>query len=67
MKTVLVSLKVQVDRGEWGTDLPSVETQIDNFKSVHKAIEDFQTSLKEAQHSEVSARQRWEVSSNGLT
>ena len=56
-----------MDRGEWGTDLPSVETQIDNFKSVLKAIEDFQTSLKEAKHSEVRAEQCWKVSSNGLT
>uniref|UniRef100_A0A8C4Z269 Dystonin n=1 Tax=Gadus morhua TaxID=8049 RepID=A0A8C4Z269_GADMO len=45
-------MQVQVDRGEWGTDLPSVETQIDDFKSVHQAIEEFQTSLKEAKHSE---------------
>ena len=56
-----------MDRGEWGTDLPSVETQIDNFKSVHQAIEEFQTSLKEAKHSEVSSAQRWEASCNGLT
>ncbi|KAG7276970.1 hypothetical protein CRUP_016460, partial [Coryphaenoides rupestris] len=46
-------MQVQVDRGDWGTDLPSVETQIDDFKSVHKAIEDFQMSLKEAKHSEM--------------
>ncbi|CAL8257405.1 unnamed protein product [Lota lota] len=48
-------MQVQVDRGEWGTDLPSVEMQIESFKSVHKAIEEFQMSLKEAKHSEVSS------------
>ena len=67
METARLSLKVQVDRGEWGTDLPSVETQIENFKSVHEAIEEFQMSLKEAKSSEVSPAQLLQVSSNRLT
>ncbi|KAJ3610721.1 hypothetical protein NHX12_022813, partial [Muraenolepis orangiensis] len=46
-------MQVQVDRGEWGTDLPSVETHIESFKSVHKAIEEFQMSLMEAKQSEM--------------
>lgn len=46
-------LKVQLDRGDWGSDLPSVETHLENHRSVHRAIEEFQMSLKEAKLSEV--------------
>ncbi|MGH0143205.1 UNVERIFIED_CONTAM: hypothetical protein FKN15_078200 [Acipenser sinensis] len=44
---------VQLDRSEWGSDLPTVETHLENHKSVHRAIEDFQMSLKEAKFSEI--------------
>lgn len=47
-------LKLQLDRSEWGNDLPSVETHIDNHSSVHRAVEEFQMSLKDAKLSEVS-------------
>lgn len=47
-------LKLQLDRSDWGNDLPSVETNIDNHSSVHRAIEEFQMSLKDAKLSEVS-------------
>ncbi|KAM4606986.1 dystonin [Polymixia lowei] len=50
-------MQVQLDRGEWGSDLPSVETQLENFKSVHRAIEEFQMSLKEAKLSEIQMTQ----------
>ncbi|XP_064173955.1 dystonin isoform X26 [Anguilla rostrata] len=46
-------MQVQLDRGEWGSDLPSVETHLENHKSMHRAIEEFQMSLKEAKHSEI--------------
>lgn len=47
------TLKLQLDRLDWGNDLPSVETHIDNHSSVHRAIEEFQMSLKDAKLSEV--------------
>lgn len=47
-------LKVQLDRSEWGSDLPGVEMHLENHKTVHRAIEEFQISLKEAKLSEVS-------------
>ncbi|GAA6101617.1 dystonin-like [Tachysurus ichikawai] len=43
----------QLDQGEWGSDLPSVESHLENHRNVHKAIEDFQMSIKEAQMSEM--------------
>ncbi|XP_029926299.1 dystonin isoform X3 [Myripristis murdjan] len=46
-------MQVQLDRAEWGSDLPSVETHLENHKSVHRAIEEFQMSLKEAKLSEI--------------
>lgn len=46
-------LKGQLDRTEWGSDLPSVESHLENHKNVHRAIEEFESSLKEAKISEV--------------
>uniref|UniRef100_A0A3B1JUF7 SH3 domain-containing protein n=1 Tax=Astyanax mexicanus TaxID=7994 RepID=A0A3B1JUF7_ASTMX len=46
-------MQLQLDRGEWGSDLPSVESHSENHRNVHKAIEDFQMSLKEAKISEI--------------
>ncbi|XP_041108040.1 dystonin-like isoform X11 [Polyodon spathula] len=46
-------MQVQLDRSEWGSDLPTVETHLENHKSVHRAIEEFQMSLKEAKYSEI--------------
>lgn len=49
----LSAFKVQLDQGEWGSDLPSVESHLENHRNVHKAIEDFQMSINEAKMSEV--------------
>ncbi|XP_014915962.1 dystonin isoform X5 [Poecilia latipinna] len=46
-------MHLQLERSEWGTDLPSVEMHLDNHKSVHRAIEEFQMSLKDARLSEI--------------
>ncbi|XP_051272564.1 dystonin isoform X11 [Dicentrarchus labrax] len=46
-------MQLQLDRSEWGSDLPSVEMHLENHKSVHRAIEDFQMSLKDAKLSEI--------------
>ncbi|KAG6931731.1 dystonin [Chelydra serpentina] len=46
-------MQVQLDRTEWGSDLPSVESHLENHKNAHRAIEDFESSLKEAKISEI--------------
>ncbi|XP_024244053.1 dystonin isoform X9 [Oncorhynchus tshawytscha] len=51
-------MQVQLDRGDWGSDLPSVETHLENHKGVHRAIEEFQMSLKEAKLSETQMNQK---------
>ncbi|XP_054655058.1 dystonin isoform X8 [Dunckerocampus dactyliophorus] len=49
----VAEMQLQLDRSEWGSDLPSVETHLDNHKTVHRAIDEFQMSLKEARLSEI--------------
>ncbi|NXF65183.1 DYST protein, partial [Ciccaba nigrolineata] len=51
--TWVEEMQVQLDRAEWGSDLPSVESHLENRKNVHKAIEEFESSLKEAKISEI--------------
>ncbi|XP_040839514.1 dystonin isoform X5 [Ochotona curzoniae] len=46
-------MQMQLDRTEWGSDLPSVESHLENHKNVHRAIEEFESSLKEAKISEI--------------
>ncbi|XP_060225826.1 dystonin isoform X15 [Meriones unguiculatus] len=46
-------MQVQLDHTEWGSDLPSVESHLENHKNVHQAIEEFESSLKEAKISEI--------------
>ncbi|XP_067862609.1 microtubule-actin cross-linking factor 1 isoform X13 [Heptranchias perlo] len=41
-------VQLRLDRAEWGTDLPSVETQLDTHKTIHTAVEELESSLKEA-------------------
>ncbi|XP_036104820.1 dystonin isoform X6 [Molossus molossus] len=43
----------QLDCTEWGSDLPSVESHLENHKNVHRVIEEFESSLKEAKISEI--------------
>ncbi|XP_015263784.1 PREDICTED: dystonin isoform X2 [Gekko japonicus] len=46
-------MQVQLDRAEWGSDLSSVESHAENHKNIHKAIEEFESSLKEAKVNEI--------------
>ncbi|XP_052330106.1 dystonin-like isoform X21 [Oncorhynchus keta] len=55
-------MQVQLDHGDWGADLPSVETHLENHRSVHRAIEEFQMSLKEAKLSEMQMTQAQKLS-----
>ncbi|XP_059422809.1 dystonin-like [Carassius carassius] len=47
-------MQVQLDQAEWGSDLSSVESNLGNHKDFHKAIEEFQMSIKEANMSEMT-------------
>ncbi|XP_056116142.1 dystonin isoform X4 [Rhinichthys klamathensis goyatoka] len=52
----------QLDQAEWGSDLPSVESNLGNHKDFHKAIEEFQMSIKEAKMSESQMTQPFKQS-----
>ncbi|XP_042071567.1 dystonin isoform X11 [Haplochromis burtoni] len=46
-------MQMELERSEWGSDMPSVKMNLDNHKNVHRVIEEFQMSLKEAKISEI--------------
>ncbi|XP_075058646.1 dystonin isoform X24 [Mixophyes fleayi] len=46
-------MQIQLDRGEWGSELSSIEIHIENHKNFQGAVEEFETSLKEAKMSEL--------------
>ncbi|NWU48846.1 MACF1 factor, partial [Dromas ardeola] len=41
-------MQMRLERAEWGTDLPSVETQLETQRHVHTSVEDLGSSVKEA-------------------
>ncbi|XP_041419112.1 dystonin isoform X12 [Xenopus laevis] len=46
-------MQVQLDRAEWGSDLSSIEGHLETHKHFHNAVEEFESSLKEAKMSEL--------------
>lgn len=44
---------MRLERAEWGTDLPSVEAQLDTQQHIHTSVEDLGSSVKEARMYEV--------------
>ncbi|XP_030626347.1 dystonin [Chanos chanos] len=55
-------MQTQLDQAEWGSDLPSVESYLENHKTFHRAVEEFQMSLKEAKLSEIQMSQSQKAS-----
>ncbi|KAG9493771.1 hypothetical protein GDO78_001574 [Eleutherodactylus coqui] len=49
----LEETQIQLERGEWGSDLSSIEIHLENHKNFHGVVEEFETSLKEAKMSEL--------------
>lgn len=46
--------QMKLERAEWGSDLPSVESQLDVQRHIHTSVEDLGASVKEARMYEVS-------------
>lgn len=44
---------MRLERAEWGTDLPSVESQLETQRHIHGSVEDLGSSVKEARMYEV--------------
>ncbi|NXP20400.1 MACF1 factor, partial [Scytalopus superciliaris] len=41
-------MQMRLERAEWGTDLPSVESQLETQRHIHTSVEDLGSSVKEA-------------------
>ncbi|XP_040205815.1 dystonin isoform X23 [Rana temporaria] len=46
-------MQIQLDRGNWGSELSSIEFHLESHKNFHGDIEEFETSLKEAKMTEL--------------
>lgn len=44
---------MRLERAEWGSDLPSVETQLETQRHIHSSVEELGSSVKEARLYEV--------------
>lgn len=43
----------RVDEGEWGSDLPTVESQLGSHRGLHQSIEEFRAKIERAKADEV--------------
>lgn len=44
----------RVDEGEWGSDLPTVESQLGSHRGLHQCVEEFRTKIERARADEVA-------------
>lgn len=43
----------RVDNGEWGSDLPGVESQLGSHRGLHQSVEEFRSKIERARADEV--------------
>ncbi|XP_053942186.1 microtubule-actin cross-linking factor 1 isoform X21 [Cuculus canorus] len=55
-------MQMKLERAEWGTDLPSVETQLETQRHIHTSVEDLGSSVKEARMYESKMSQNFRAS-----
>ncbi|XP_010014318.1 PREDICTED: microtubule-actin cross-linking factor 1-like, partial [Nestor notabilis] len=55
-------MQMRLERAEWGTDLPSVETQLETQRHIHSSVEDLGSSVKEARMYEGKMSQNFRAS-----
>lgn len=48
----------RVDDGEWGTDLPTVESQLGSHRGLHQSVEEFRSKIERARADEVRTAER---------
>uniref|UniRef100_A0A8C2SVC8 SH3 domain-containing protein n=1 Tax=Coturnix japonica TaxID=93934 RepID=A0A8C2SVC8_COTJA len=48
-----MQVSMRLERAEWGSDLPSVETQLETQRHIHSSVEELGSSVKEARLYEV--------------
>ncbi|XP_054251227.1 LOW QUALITY PROTEIN: microtubule-actin cross-linking factor 1 [Indicator indicator] len=55
-------MQMRLERAEWGTDLPSVETQLETQRHIHSSVEELGSSVKEARMYEGKMSQNFRAS-----
>ncbi|NWX11607.1 MACF1 factor, partial [Aegotheles bennettii] len=55
-------MQMRLERAEWGSDLPSVETQLETQRHVHTSVEELGSSVKEARVYEGKMSQNFRAS-----
>ncbi|KAM6314025.1 microtubule-actin cross-linking factor 1-like isoform 4-T5 [Podargus strigoides] len=55
-------MQMRLERAEWGSDLPSVEAQLETQRHVHTSVEDLGSSVKEARMYEGKMSQNFRAS-----
>lgn len=48
----------RVDQGDWGSDLPTVESQLGSHRGLHRSVEEFRAKIERAKEDEVRSVQR---------
>lgn len=51
----------RIDEAEWGSDLPSVESQLGSHRGLHQTVEDFRSKIDRAKADEVSTNHKNEL------
>lgn len=44
----------RIDEAQWGSDLPSVESQLGSHRGLHQTVEDFRSKIERARADEVA-------------
>ncbi|XP_062449763.1 microtubule-actin cross-linking factor 1 isoform X6 [Rhea pennata] len=55
-------MQMRLERAEWGSDLPSVESQLETQRHIHTSVEDLGSSVKEARMYEGKMSQNFRAS-----
>uniref|UniRef100_A0A8B9E5F4 Microtubule actin crosslinking factor 1 n=1 Tax=Anser cygnoides TaxID=8845 RepID=A0A8B9E5F4_ANSCY len=55
-------MQMRLERAEWGSDLPSVEAQLETQRHIHASVEDLGSSVKEARMYEGKMSQNFRAS-----
>lgn len=51
--------QLRIDEAQWGTDLPSVESQLGSHRGLHQTVEDFKSKIERAKADEVMTQ--WQL------
>lgn len=56
----------RVDEGEWGSDLPAVESHLGSHRGLHQSVEEFRSKIERAKADEVQITEKQQDISSSL-